>query len=47
MIAEELGLSDLRKLRLQGRVFEDGTDWVLDAQLGATVVQPCVVTLTR
>lgn len=45
MIAEELGLSDLRKLRLRGRVFEDGADWVLDAQLGATLVQPCVVTL--
>ena len=24
---------------------EDGADWVLDAHLGATVVQPCVVTL--
>ena len=45
MIAEELGLSDLRKLRLQGRICEDGADMVLDAQLGATVVQPCVVTL--
>jgi len=45
MIAEELGLSDLRKLRLQGRVSEDGADWVLDAHLGATVVQPCGVTL--
>src|SRR6056297_1818478 len=45
MIAEELGLSDLRKLRLQGRVSEDGADWVLDAHLGATVVQPCGGTL--
>lgn len=45
MIAEELGVSDLRKLRLQGQVTEDGTDWVLEARLGATVVQPCVVTL--
>lgn len=45
MIAEELGLSDLRKLRLQGRVSADGADCVLDAHLGATVVQPCVVTL--
>ena len=45
MIGDELGLSDLRKLRLQGRVSEDGADWVLEAHLGATVVQPCVVTL--
>jgi uncharacterized metal-binding protein YceD (DUF177 family) len=45
MIAGELALSDLRKLRLQGQVTEDGTDWVLEAHLGATVVQPCVVTL--
>jgi uncharacterized metal-binding protein YceD (DUF177 family) len=45
MIAGELGLSDLRKLRLQGRVSEDGADWLLEAHLGATVVQPCVVTL--
>ncbi|MGI3211456.1 YceD family protein [Roseovarius tibetensis] len=46
MIAEELGLSDLRKLRLSGRITADGPDWVLDADLGATVVQPCVVTLS-
>ncbi len=45
MIAEELELSDLRKLRLQGRISEDGDDWLLEAHLGATVVQPCVVTL--
>ena len=45
LIAQELGLSDLRKLRLQGQVTEDGADWVLEAHLGATVVQPCVVTL--
>ncbi|MGM0661221.1 MAG: YceD family protein [Pseudomonadota bacterium] len=45
MIAGELALSDLRKLRLQGRIFEDGTDWRLEAHLGATVVQPCGVTL--
>jgi uncharacterized metal-binding protein YceD (DUF177 family) len=45
MIAEELALSDLRKLRLRGRVMREGDDWVLDADLGATVVQPCVVTL--
>ncbi|MEI4234446.1 DUF177 domain-containing protein [Roseovarius sp. D22-M7] len=45
MIADELALSDLRKLRLRGRVRRDGDDWLLEAQLGATVVQPCVVTL--
>lgn len=44
-IATKLGLSALRKLRLTGRVVADGADLVLDAHLGATVVQPCVVTL--
>ena len=45
-IAADLGLLDLRKLRLSGRISADGrTDWVLTAKLGATVVQPCVVTL--
>lgn len=45
-IAEELGLSALRKLSFQGKIFALGrTDWQLDARLGATVVQPCVVTL--
>ncbi len=45
-IAAELGLSDLRKLRLAGRMVPVGrTDWRLEATLGATVVQPCVVTL--
>ena len=45
-LAEELGLLDLRKLRLSGRITPDGdSGWRLDATLGATVVQPCVVTL--
>lgn len=45
-IAEELELLDLRKMRLEGRLHPMGsTDWRLDARLGATVVQPCVVTL--
>jgi len=44
-LAGFLGLSALRKLRLAGTLqqLENG-DWKLDAMLGATVVQPCVVT---
>lgn len=46
-IADDLGLLDLRKLRLEGRLEPEGRrDWRLVARLGATVVQPCVVTLT-
>ena len=45
-MAEELGLSELRKLRLEGTLTPMGkSDWRLTAHLGATVVQPCVVTL--
>ncbi len=45
-LAETLGLSGLRKLRLVGRIDARGRDdWTLQARLGATVVQPCVVTL--
>ena len=45
-LAQELGISGIRKLRFEGVVTPDGsTDWRLDASLGATVVQPCVVTL--
>lgn len=45
-IAQDLDLLDLRKLRFTGRLVPDGKrDWRLDAQLGATVVQPCRVTL--
>ncbi|MBE0452381.1 YceD family protein [Roseovarius autotrophicus] len=45
-LANDLGLLDLRKLRLAGRITaEGGRDWLLTATLGATVVQPCVVTL--
>jgi uncharacterized metal-binding protein YceD (DUF177 family) len=44
-IATELDLSALRKLRFAGRLVPEGSrDWRLEAQLGATVVQPCVVT---
>ena len=46
VIAAELEVSALRKLRFEGRLTPLGaTDWQLSAQLGATVVQPCVVTL--
>ncbi|MDU8912659.1 DUF177 domain-containing protein [Aestuariicoccus sp. MJ-SS9] len=45
-LAETLGLSALRKLRFAGTVAPEGKrGWRLDAMLGATVVQPCVVTL--
>lgn len=45
-IARDLGLTELRKLRFKGALLAvDGADWQLDARLGATVVQPCVVTL--
>lgn len=44
-LARDLGLLGLRKLRLAGRLIPEGTrDWRLEAMLGATVVQPCVVT---
>ncbi len=40
-----LGLLDLRKLRLSGTMTASGrADWLLSATLGATAVQPCVVT---
>ncbi len=45
-IAAELGLQGLRKLRFKGELRTEGKhDWRLDAELGATVTQPCVVTL--
>jgi len=45
-IAAELGLSGLRKLRFSGELRAEGrADWRLDGHLGATVTQPCVVTL--
>ena len=45
-MARTLGLSALRKVRLEGTLAPAGrTDWQLDAHLGATVEQPCVVTL--
>lgn len=45
-IAERQGLVSLRKLSFEGALHPDGKkDWHLIAKLGATLVQPCVVTL--
>ena len=45
-IAGQLGLLGLRKARLAGKLTpEAGGAYRLTAELGATVVQPCVVTL--
>ncbi len=45
-LAEHLAITGIRKLRLTGTLVpEGGGDWRLSARLGATVVQPCVVTL--
>ncbi len=45
-IAEDLGILNVRKLRFEGDIAADGNqDWKLTGNLGATVVQPCVVTL--
>jgi len=45
-IAQALDISGLRKLRFQGAIrAAAGQDWQLEATLGATVIQPCVVTL--
>ena len=45
-LAAQLGLDGLRKLRFVGKIAPSGArGWTLTAELGATVVQPCVVTL--
>jgi uncharacterized metal-binding protein YceD (DUF177 family) len=45
-IALELGLSGLRKLRFAGHITPKGKKgWELTGTLGASVIQPCVVTL--
>ncbi|WP_367119356.1 DUF177 domain-containing protein [Yoonia sp.] len=45
-IADALGITAIRKLRFAGQIAPIGTtDWALRADLGATVVQDCVVTL--
>lgn len=46
-LARLLGVSRLRKLRFAGRLVPmDAGGWRLEADLGATVVQPCVASLT-
>lgn len=45
-IADELELSSVRKMRFVGEIRAQGSaDWVLTGTLGATVIQPCAVTL--
>lgn len=45
-IANDLDLVGLRKLRFTGSITATGdADWTLTGELGATVVQSCVVTL--
>lgn len=45
-IAGDLGLQGLKKLRFKGQISPAGKrDWELRADLGATVVQECVITL--
>jgi uncharacterized metal-binding protein YceD (DUF177 family) len=45
-LAGALKIDALRKLRFAGRLVPEGArDWRLEATLGATVVQPCVVSL--
>ena len=45
-VAEALGIIGVKKLRFSGQLEPMGqTDWRLQAELGATVVQSCVVTL--
>ncbi len=44
--AKALDIPQVRKLRLEGHLAPAGDrDWTLEAMLGATVVQPCGVTL--
>lgn len=44
-LARLMGANAVRKLRFRGRLTALPRGWRLDATLGATVVQPCVVTL--
>ena len=44
-IAAFLGFDAVEKLRFEGTLCPDGReDWLLSATLGATIVQPCIVT---
>lgn len=45
-IAAELDILGIKKLRFSGSLLPEGkTDWRLEADIGATVVQACVATL--
>lgn len=45
-VAEALGITGVKKLTFTGTLAPQGkSDWTLAAKLGATVVQPCVVSL--
>ena len=45
-IADSLNISAIRKLNFTGKITQSGKeDWKLEAKLGATIVQDCVVTL--
>ena len=45
-VAAHLGVREVRRLRLDGRLVPEGREgWRIEARLGATVVQDCVVTL--
>jgi uncharacterized metal-binding protein YceD (DUF177 family) len=45
-VATAMGITGVKKLRFSGHLEPVGRrDWTLTAQLGATVVQPCVATL--
>ncbi|CAN5651706.1 hypothetical protein BH23PSE1_BH23PSE1_00480 [soil metagenome] len=44
-LARLLGALSLREMRLQGVLRPAGNGWELEAVLGATVEQPCIVTL--
>ena len=45
-LADKVGVSSLKKLRFRGTLEpQDHGDWLLEAALGATVVQPCDITL--
>lgn len=45
-LASDLDLLELRKVRFEGQLTPAGKrDWTLTGKLGATVVQPCAITL--
>ncbi len=45
-LAADLGIIEVRKLRFQGSLEPEGKrDWRLEGTLGATIVQPCIVSL--